>query len=93
MFRGLINFYRITKKLKKFDKNNLQKRLLNRNIQTGIHYQPNHKLSYYKDFNTLPLLNTDKIFPELLSLPLHPDLNISDIEYVVKKLLEEIELC
>ena len=64
----------------------LQKELLKKGIQVGYHYYPNHWLSYYKDDNQKSLTVTDSIFPELLSLPLHPDLSESEIEYVVSEL-------
>jgi dTDP-4-amino-4,6-dideoxygalactose transaminase len=57
----------------------------NRGIQTGIHYQPNHWLTKYQK-NVENLSVVDKIFPTLLSLPLHPDMNISDVEYICKVL-------
>ena len=61
----------------------LQTKLLEKNIQTGIHYQPNHKLTYYTNpkFKSLPV--TDLVYPELLSIPLHPDLKDEDLDYVV----------
>jgi dTDP-4-amino-4,6-dideoxygalactose transaminase len=65
----------------------LQDRLLELGIQTGIHYQPNHILSYYYDDLALQLPNTSSIYPELLSLPLHPDLNEEDVDFVCKALM------
>jgi dTDP-4-amino-4,6-dideoxygalactose transaminase len=41
----------------------LQDRLLELGIQTGIHYQPNHILSYYYDDLALQLPNTSSIYP------------------------------
>jgi len=69
----------------------LRKRLLEKNIQTGVHYFPNHFLSIFRDKN-ISLSNTEKIHKEILTLPLHPDLTISDIEYVVKTLINELKL-
>jgi dTDP-4-amino-4,6-dideoxygalactose transaminase len=68
----------------------LQKQLLVLGIQTGIHYQPNHMLSFYKEQTRLPLPITDYVFPELLSLPLHPDLNEEDVDFVCETLMELI---
>ena len=48
-------------------------------IQTGIHYKPNHLLSFYKQ-SGLPI--TEKIYSEILTLPLHPELSSSDITYI-----------
>jgi dTDP-4-amino-4,6-dideoxygalactose transaminase len=68
------------------NRSELQKKLLAENVQTGIHYQPNHKLTYYHNSknNNLPI--TDLLFPELLSIPLHPDLQDEDIDIVVNTL-------
>lgn len=70
------------------DRAGFQKKLLERGIQTGIHYQPNHKLSIYHDQSLLPLPMTEAVFPELLTLPLHPDLSESDVEMVCHYLKE-----
>ncbi len=67
------------------DRENLKEQLLKRNIQVGYHYFPNHWLDYYKESNNhLPV--TESVFPELLTLPLHPDLEESDVEYVVSEI-------
>ena len=65
----------------------LQKKLLKKGIEVGYHYHPNHWLSYYENKKEKSLNVTDAIFPELLSLPLHPDLNHSDVKYVVSELI------
>jgi dTDP-4-amino-4,6-dideoxygalactose transaminase len=64
----------------------LQTQLLEKGIQTGIHYQPNHVLSFYRDPSALPLPVADKVFPELLTLPLHPDVTDQDVELVCMQL-------
>lgn len=72
------------------DRKSLQKSLLEKNIQTGIHYQPNHWLSLYNDPNAQPLPITESVFPQMLTLPLHTDLSESDIQIVVEALLLEL---
>ena len=57
-------------------------------VQTGIHYKPNHLLSLYKKKGILSFPVTDRIYPELLSLPLHPGLSEEDINHVSKVLME-----
>jgi dTDP-4-amino-4,6-dideoxygalactose transaminase len=66
----------------------IREQLLSKNIETGIHYQPNHTLSLFKDSKNKELSVTSKIYPKLMSLPLHPDLTKSDIEYVCKELIK-----
>lgn len=45
-------------------------------IETGIHYQPNHKLSFFETPYRLHV--AEKLFDELLSIPMHPE--VSDDE-------------
>lgn len=73
------------------DRTALRSKLLDQGIQTGIHYQPNHYLDYFKgDVGTLPLPVVDTVYPELLSLPLHPDLHEQDVEFICDKLIENL---
>jgi len=58
-----------------------------RNIGTGIHYKPNHLLAYYGG-GRISLPVTEKLYEELLSLPLHPGLSDGDIEYVCESVKE-----
>jgi len=60
-----------------------------RNIGTGIHYKPNHLLTYYGGGRvSLPV--TEKLYEELLSLPLHPGLSDGDVQYVCESVKEFI---
>jgi len=68
------------------DRKRIQQKMLKKGIQVGYHYQPNHWLSLYKDETNISLTNTDSVFPELISLPLHPDLSETDVGYVVAEL-------
>jgi len=56
-------------------------------IQTGIHYQPNHKLSYFYNETNKHLPVTDDIYSRLISLPLHLDIQEDDIEYICEELI------
>lgn len=70
------------------DRQRLQESLSMQGIQTGIHYQPNHRLDYFKQSNAIQLPVTEKVFNEILTLPLHVDLTVSDIKYVSQALKE-----
>lgn len=72
-----------------YERQSVRDHLNQKGIQTGIHYQPNHKLSIYK--NETCIENVDNIYPQLLTLPLHPDLNSSDIEYICHILLTYLD--
>lgn len=66
--------------------------LLKQNIETGIHYFPNHLLTFYgKQKGALP--KTEQLYNELLTLPLHPDISAQDQDFIianVKQGLQEI---
>jgi dTDP-4-amino-4,6-dideoxygalactose transaminase len=64
------------------DRAKLRADLLERGIQTGIHYQPNHWLDLYRQEGSPPLSVVDSIYPRILSLPLHPNLSKSDVDRV-----------
>lgn len=73
------------------DRRVLQDKLLEQGVQTGIHYQPNHLLSFYRDPQASPLPITESVFPTLLTLPLHPDLSETDVENVCARLAEQLQ--
>jgi dTDP-4-amino-4,6-dideoxygalactose transaminase len=70
------------------DRKGLRTRLLESGIQTGVHYQPNHWLTRFRDREALPLPVTEATYPELLTLPLHPGLEPADVDVVCDRLLE-----
>ena len=50
-----------------------------RGLDTGVHYSPNHLLELYGGGRErLPV--TEQLYGELLSLPLHPELNDSQAD-------------
>ena len=61
----------------------LRQYLLDNNIECGIHYYPNHLLTYY-GARKGELSITEQIYSELLSIPLHPDLTEEDHDRVIK---------
>ncbi len=70
------------------DRKELQKQMLAHGIQTGIHYQPNHELSFYRGHSALGLPVTESVFLEILTLPLHPELTEQDIVYICDSLFK-----
>ncbi len=59
----------------------LQFELAENNIPTGIHYKPNHLLTFY-GAGSVKLPITEKVYSEILTLPLHPDLTINDVDLI-----------
>jgi dTDP-4-amino-4,6-dideoxygalactose transaminase len=49
-------------------------------IQFGIHYRPNHLLSYFASSYHLPV--TEDIYSQILTIPLHPEVTDADIELI-----------
>lgn len=63
----------------------LQKYLLSKGIQTGYHYFPNHLLTYFKQKDlTLPVI--ENIFPNLLTLPSHTGVSKKNIIFIAKSI-------
>lgn len=61
----------------------LQSFLLERGIETLIHYPiPPHKQNAYKEFNGLELLESEYMAKEVLSLPIYPTLGYKDVDYI-----------
>jgi len=56
-------------------------------IEAGFHYFPNHKLSFFYK-KGIKLRNTEILYPELLTLPLHPDVTLKDVNYICKTLIK-----
>ncbi len=69
----------------------LKTHLASHNVPTGIHYKPNHLLTYYqKDGLHLPI--TDIVYEELLTLPLHPGIQTTDVEYIAQTINQYFNL-
>ena len=66
-------------------KKELRESMLELNIETGSHYQPNHLLTLFCNSGDCP--NTEEISKKLISLPLHTSLSLKQIEYVAASLI------
>ena len=73
---------------RKINRDQVRDILLENQIETGVHYIPNHLHSLYKTNVELPI--TCEFHQSLLTLPLHADLSISDVEYITTNLLDAI---
>jgi dTDP-4-amino-4,6-dideoxygalactose transaminase len=72
----------------KFDRELVRNKLSERGIETGVHWFPNHCLSFYRVDKQISLPVTERIYPQIITLPLHPDLDLADQDKVVENLLE-----
>jgi dTDP-4-amino-4,6-dideoxygalactose transaminase len=59
-------------------------------IETGTHYKPNHLLTYFRQSGS-PLPVTEEVAGQLLSLPLHPGLDLAAVETVCDALIAALE--
>ena len=62
-------------------RDSFMKKMLEMNIETGIHYSPIHKMKLFNSKQKLPI--TEKICSEIVSIPIHPNLSELDISKVI----------
>lgn len=60
-------------------------------IETGVHYYPNHLLEKYSTIEKVNLPNTEYLASRIMTLPLHPELTVEELEYVVNRLCTRLE--
>jgi dTDP-4-amino-4,6-dideoxygalactose transaminase len=64
--------------------------LSERGIQTGLHYKPNHLLSMYGG-GKMKIPTAEKIYGEILTLPLHPGIEVNEIKYICDTIIAIIK--
>ena len=65
------------------NRDKLRKYLKRRGVDTGIHWEPGHKFSFFKNCRKGSLKVTDKISSEILSIPLHSNMKIQDVQKII----------
>ena len=68
------------------DRNVVFERLRNNGINVNIHYIPVYKHPYYQKFKYEPLPNAEKYYSEAISLPIFPDLNEKQFNFIIDTL-------
>ena len=63
------------------DRTKFMKKMTKSGIQTGIHYNPVHQMSYYKNGTKLPV--TEMVGKQIVSIPTHPNLTDDDIDKII----------
>ena len=63
----------------------LRQYLIDNNVECGIHYLPNHLLTFF-GAGAIKLPVTEKLYSELLTIPLHPELNDEQQNYIIAKI-------
>lgn len=59
-------------------------------IPVGVHYKPNHLLSYFRLPGAAPFPQTESLYGEIMTLPLHPGLSEDDVRLVCSTLREAL---
>lgn len=84
-YDGLSLFIYIIRVLK--NRERLMKFLEERGISTGVHYIPSHLFSFYRrKVAKLPV--TEKVYKQILTLPLFPDMTDEQVERVISAIKE-----
>jgi dTDP-4-amino-4,6-dideoxygalactose transaminase len=68
------------------DRDSLREAMYKKGIEIGIHYNPNHFLTFFKTNGNENLPVTERVYKEIISLPIHPDIDDSDVDKVVSTL-------
>jgi len=68
------------------DRDGLRKAMFKEGVEIGVHYTPNHFLNFFKSDKKVKLPVTEKVYKEIISLPIHPDINDDNIKYVISTL-------
>ena len=64
------------------NRNTFLKNMKKKGIETGIHYLPVHKMNLYK--SNIKLKVTEKVTKEIVTIPIHPSLKNSEVNYIIK---------
>lgn len=83
--RSALYIFTVLLNKKKTNKNrdDLIKWLKSKNINTSVHYIPAHKHEFYKKkFKKFELKNTDYVYENIISLPMHNNLYKKDVRYI-----------
>jgi dTDP-4-amino-4,6-dideoxygalactose transaminase len=62
--------------------------LKSRNVDTGIHYIPNHHHPYFAKYARGSLPVADQLGDEIVTLPLFSDISKADVDAVVAAVLD-----
>ena len=72
-------YWILVKNRKKF-----QEKMLQAGIETGTHYKPIHTMKMYQTNSILP--NTERVGKEIVTIPIHSNLKIFEIDKIVSSI-------
>jgi len=94
--RSGLHLYTVAIDFEKYNttRDSFMKKLRESGINTQVHYIPVHKQPYHKQGNVVIDLNTysnaEQYYLQTLSIPLYPGLTDNEVEYVVGKIINEL---
>ncbi len=69
------------------DRDKLMAYLKDKDIHCGIHYQtPIHKMPAFSKYSTAPLPVTEEGCKNIISIPIHTDMTVHDVEKVIQEI-------
>lgn len=86
-------FHQYTLKLKGVDRDKLQNYLTEKGIPSNIYYPvPNHKQKAFEGkIDQVELPKTDKLGEEVLSLPIHTELNEAQLDFISNAIIDFVQ--
>lgn len=75
-----------------YDRNKLSEMLAENGIATSVHFKPLHEMTYWKKAAKNPMPVVDKLWKNLLSLPVHDGLKFSDQEKIIELINDHYQL-
>lgn len=73
------------------DRDGLCEFLAEKGIATSVHFKPLYLTNYWAKGKKCDLPNTDKVWKNLLSLPVHESLTDEDVDYIISSVFEYYE--
>lgn len=65
------------------DRDYFTDKMIKAGIEVGLHYKPVHLMTLYNSSGKLP--NTEEIWRELVTLPMHTNLSDAEVTYIIEK--------
>ena len=70
----------------------LREYLKNHDIHTGVHYMPLHHHPLFKKYGQAELATSDRLYSEIVSLPLHSSLSMDEVNHVINNVIDFFEI-
>ena len=67
-------------------RNSLVEELKRSGVEASVHFDPPvHRHACYQENSSYPLPHTERLAAEIVTLPMYPDMTVSDVEYVTDR--------